>query len=79
MLQRTKYPCTNASEKKQRNIHDRLSKEILMIKMETLEQIKTELENEVKILRIMFEVRYITVCKICFTLNSWKILYSIHT
>jgi hypothetical protein len=50
-----------------------------MMKKRKLEELKIEKEIEVEILKNILEVRNISVCKVCFTLISWKLLYSIHT
>jgi hypothetical protein len=71
MLQTSRLPGMDVPVKSQ--IYYMTLEEILTMKDRENEELKIEIE----ILKNELEVGNISVCKICFTLNSWKILYTI--
>jgi hypothetical protein len=73
MLQKIRLPGMDVPVKPQTCLDDKTMKEMPMIEDREIEEFKFENET----LKNNLKVGNISVCKIRFTLNSWKLLYKI--
>jgi hypothetical protein len=77
MLQTSGLPDKDVPVKPQSCLDDKTLKEMLLMKGREIEVFKIEKEFDVQIFKNKLEVRNISVCKLFFTQNLWKFLYTI--